>query len=221
MKTVVFDLDGTLIDSAPDIHAACEKMLLQEGRRPLPLETVRSFIGNGVPKLVERVIEASGLAGEELPRLTADFLSHYEAAPSALTTVYPGARSLLRELKARGYGVGLCTNKPEAPTRAILRDLDLERYFDAIVGGDTLQRRKPDPAPLLRVFEQLGATGRLYVGDSEVDAETAQRANLPFALYLPGYRRVAAGDLPHAHAFDDFSQLSGDVDRLLASEVSA
>lgn len=208
---VVFDLDGTLIDSAPDIHATANAVLAAEGMGALDLPTVRGFIGHGVPHLVTRLLGAHGIADEaRAARMVAAFAPIYEQAVG-LTTVYPGAAEALAALRARGHVLGLCTNKPVAPARAVLRHLGLLEFFAAIVGGDSAPRRKPDPAPLRMAIAACGDGPALYVGDSEVDAETARAAGVPLILYTKGYRRTPAEDLPHVAAFDDFVALPGIV----------
>lgn len=207
MTAIVFDLDGTLIDSAPDIRAAANRMLRGEGREPLDLPTIISFIGNGLPRLVEQVMRVRGLDMGEHARLTQATLDHYSRAATDLTRPYPGMVAALERLRAQGCALGICTNKPEAPARAILRDLGLDGLFDAVVGGDTLAVRKPDPDPLHRAFAALGGAARLYVGDSEVDAETARRAGVPFLLFTEGYRKVPPEALVHRARFSDFAAL--------------
>lgn len=207
MTAIVFDLDGTLIDSAPDIRAAANRMLEGEGQPPLDLATIISFIGNGLPKLVERVIGARGLDMADHDRLTGVTLDHYSRAASDLTVAYPGMAAALDRLRGVGHVLGICTNKPEAPARDILRDMDLARYFDAVIGGDSLAVKKPDPAPLRRTFEMLGKGPGLYVGDSEVDAETARNAGVPFLLFTEGYRKSPIAALPHRARFSDFADL--------------
>lgn len=203
---IVFDLDGTLIDSAPDLARAANAVLAEEGCAPLDLAEVVSFIGNGVPRLVELVAGARGLAGG--PDMVARFMAHYNAAPVGLTRPYPGVVPALEALLAAGHMMGICTNKPEAPAREILGALGLERFFDAVLGGDSLDARKPDPRPLTHVVAQLGGTRALYVGDSEVDAETADRAGVPFLLFSEGYRKGPAEAMVHRAAFSDFSELA-------------
>lgn len=210
MRAIVFDLDGTLIDSAPDIHAASAKMLAGAGRPPLSLPTVRSFIGRGVPVLIRRIMAATGLPEDEAvhSKLVADFTAHYAAAPAARTALYPGCAAVLDTLAHSGFALGICTNKPEAATRAILAHFGLDRLFGAIVGGDSLPERKPHPAPLTASFARLGADARLYVGDSEVDGETAARAGVAFALFTEGYRQAPVDDVPHAYAFSDYGNFA-------------
>lgn len=213
---IVFDLDGTLIDSAPDIHAAANLMLAGEGAASLDLKTVTSFIGNGLPKLVERAMRARGIAMSEHARLDKVMLDFYDRDPATLTRLYPGLDSLLPGLKAAGHRLGVCTNKPEAPTRTILDVFGITELFDVIIGGDTLPVKKPDPAPLKAAFEALGEGARLYVGDSEVDAECAERAGVPIALFTEGYRKVPVDELTHAYAFADFGDLAGIVQKHFA-----
>lgn len=207
VTTVVFDLDGTLIDSAPDIRAAANRMLADQGLAPLDLPTIISFVGNGLPKLVERVMQARGLDMSDHARLTAETLAHYNTATSELSQLYPGAREALEQLAARGYAMGLCTNKPEAPARHILDHFGLSHLFPVVIGGDTLAVKKPDPAHLLRTFDQLPAGPCVFVGDSEVDAETAHRAGVPFLLFTEGYRKTPAEALPQTARFSDFTAL--------------
>ncbi len=207
MSAIVFDLDGTLIDSAPDIRAAANKMLEEQGLEPLDLPTIVSFIGNGLPKLVERVMNARGIDLAEHSRLTEITLTHYNAASSDLSVLYPGVMNCLNALKEKGHSMAVCTNKPEEPARAILEDMGLMPFFDAVIGGDSLDVKKPDAKPLSEAFRQLGTSGGLYVGDSEVDAETAVNAAQRFALFTEGYRKTPVAQVPHDYQFSDFSQL--------------
>jgi len=206
---LIFDLDGTLIDSAPDIRAAVNRMLAGEGLEPLDLPTVTDFVGNGMPKLVERVMAVKGIDPARHKALTQVTLDHYNAAPSALTRPYPGVPQALAALEAAGHRLALCTNKPEAPARAILADLGLARHFPVVIGGDTLPMRKPDPAPALECVKAMGGGDAAFIGDSEVDAETAEAAGLPFYLFTEGYRKSPVSALPHRAAFSDFAALPG------------
>ncbi|MBU2961676.1 phosphoglycolate phosphatase [Citreicella sp. C3M06] len=221
MKAVIFDLDGTLIDSAPDLHIATNRVLTEEGLPEISFGQLRGFIGKGAGVLISRVMEAVGLGDDasEHARLLARFMQHYEGEPKN-TVLYPGVIDALARLEAMGYTMGLCTNKPEAPTRIALRHFGLDRYFVQVASGDTLPQRKPDPAPLTHVLRALGADCALYVGDSEVDAETAQAAAMPIALYTEGYRKTALAELPPAYAFDHWDRLPEIVHRHFA-EVSA
>ncbi|MCB2116290.1 MAG: phosphoglycolate phosphatase [Rhodobacteraceae bacterium] len=206
MARIVFDLDGTLIDSAPDIHAAVALTLGEEGRAPLSPETILSFVGNGLPHLVGLVIGAAGLDPARHADLTARTLAHYNAVSGQRTVPYPGVAAALAALAAAGHALGICTNKPEAPARHILAFLGLGP-FDVVVGGDSLAARKPDPAPLHAALAALAPGPAIFVGDSEIDAETAERAGVLFLLFTEGYRKAPVADLPHAARFSDFAEL--------------
>ena len=205
---LVFDLDGTLIDSAPQIHAAANSVFEAKGLPPFPQETVRGFIGNGVGILVQRL-----MAHQRLPEdaklhaeLVARFIGIYEEAFD-LTALYPCVSTALTMLADLGHRLAICTNKPEGPTRAVLRHFGLLPLFPVIVGGDTLPQRKPDPAPLHAAIAATGGAKALFIGDSEVDSETATAARVPFALYTGGYRKAAPEALNAKLIFDDHAAL--------------
>jgi phosphoglycolate phosphatase len=211
--TIVFDLDGTLVDTAPDINAIANKVLGTEGAAPISLADTRSFIGNGTGVFVERMaaLRNIGEDAERLARMKLQFEDVYTTA-CEFSQLYPGVRDMLNTLKADGNMLGVCTNKPIAPTHFLLDQFAITGLFGVVLGGDSLPERKPDPTPLLHVFDALGAgQNRLYVGDSEVDAETAQRARTPFVLYTKGYRKTPAQQLYHTHLMDDFADLAGIV----------
>jgi phosphoglycolate phosphatase len=205
-RGIVFDLDGTLIDSLPDIAAAANALLKDHGFAPLPQSQIGSFVGMGERVFLERLIAATALDVADYDALMTQFITHYKAS-TGLTTVFPGALEAVKALKAEGYRLGICTNKPGVPLAAVLDALDLSKWFDVIIAGDTLLVRKPDPAPLRLAFERMGATMGVYVGDSDVDAETAQRAGVPFAFFTEGIRTKPVEDIPHDRAFDRFEDL--------------
>lgn len=207
-RAVIFDLDGTLVDSAPDIHAAANRVMEKHGLAPFDLDQARGFVGHGAEVFIERCLSARGVA--DRPGLKAqaleDFLGIYEDAVN-LTQPYPGVVTALERLAREGFVLGICTNKPCAPARAVLRHLGMEGYFPVLVGGDSMPVRKPDPAPLLFAMRDLAAADVIYVGDSEVDAETSARAEVPFALFTEGYRKAPLSELPHDAAFARFDDL--------------
>lgn len=214
VRAVIFDLDGTLVDSAPDIHWAVNEVLEMDGLAPLSLETVRGFVGGGVPLLIERVMGACDVPKERFDAYVAVFMKVYEECPAGLGVHYDGVESALDALWP--MPLGLCTNKPFGPTRGVLAHFGWTERFGVIVAGDTLPVRKPDPAPLHLAVERIGG-GAVFVGDSEVDAETAARAGVPFLLFTGGYRKAPIEALPHLAAFDhwrDFPALLRRVARL-------
>lgn len=206
MTSIIFDLDGTLIDSAPDLHAAANKMLAKLGHPSLSRETIVSFIGNGVPKLVERSLKVFGIPSTK--EAEDMFRSFYAADPFTHSAPYPGVVTCLESLKSKGFKLGVCTNKPEEPARIILDGLNLTQFFDVIVGGDTYPSLKPDPAPLLGCAQKLNSHPALYVGDSETDALTATNAKMAFALYSGGYRNSSTDEMAHNFLFDHFDQFT-------------
>ncbi|MFO1203581.1 MAG: phosphoglycolate phosphatase [Tabrizicola sp.] len=208
--SLVFDLDGTLIDSAPDIHAAANKVFGAKGLPPFSFETVRGFIGNGVGVLVSRLLAHQGLegSGQLHTALVGEFVKIYEEAFD-LTSLYPGTMLALEALSNSGHALAICTNKPFAPTQAALRHFGLDRFFPVVIGGDSLPQRKPDPAPLRAAIAALPPYKTLFVGDSEVDAETARAAAVPLGLFTGGYRKTPAEDLGAKLVFDDHAALPG------------
>lgn len=209
MTALIFDLDGTLVDSAPDIHAAVARMLAEEDAAPLSLQQVRSFIGNGVPALIARVMAARGESPDEFraAELAFRFLRQYEAVPVELTTAFPGAMEALAALAAEGHRIGLCTNKPAGAAHQVLAAFGIDHLFTVVHGGDTLAERKPRPEPLHATLSALGGGSAVYIGDSEVDAAAALAAGMPLLLYTGGYRKTPIEDLPHLAAFDHFNEL--------------
>lgn len=207
IKAIVFDLDGTLIHSALDLHYAANEMLRALGRAPLDLATVISFIGNGVPKLVVRCLEATdGATADVEAQARALFMQTYSANMTRHTVLYPGVRTALDDFAERGIAMGVCTNKPTAPAQAICDALDLSRYFKIILGAGPEHPRKPDSAPLLACLAALECRPdqSVYVGDSRVDYETSRNANVPFKLFTSGYLKGALPSLAKADRFDDW-----------------
>lgn len=208
VPALVFDLDGTLIDSAPQIHAAVSKAFRTKGLPDIAFETVKGFIGNGVGVLVARLLGHVGqnAAGDLHAEMVRDFVKIYEEAHD-LTTLYPGVAEVLTQLQGAGHPMGICTNKPEGPARAVLRHFKLDTAFDVVIGGDTLPERKPHPAPVHAAFAALRPGKRIFVGDSEVDAETARAAGVSLALFTGGYRKAPAESLGARIIFDHHDAL--------------
>lgn len=207
MKAVLFDLDGTLAHSAPDLHAAGNALLDERGLPPIDLPALIGFVGEGVPKLVARILAHHGADAD--PSAIDRFRDLYDAEGHARTALYPGVAEALMVLRGRGLRLGVCTNKPERPARELLGLLGAADWFDAVVGGDTLPVRKPDAAPLRLAAERCDADtdSCLYVGDSETDALTAKNAGAPFLLFTNGYRKAPVAEIPHRAAFQAFADL--------------
>ena len=206
LRAVIFDLDGTLVDSAPSIHRAVARMM-ESLDLPVPdLPTVIGFIGNGVPTLIERCMTWA----EAGPRPEAEpvFRAIYDADPITGVEVFEGVQALLSALRQQDVKTALCTNKPEAPTRTLVEGLRLGP-FDVIVGGDTLPLRKPDPAPLLHALMALGVTREeaVYVGDSAIDWQTARAAQVPYLHLDGGYQNGTLDGLDPARCLPDMAAL--------------
>ncbi|WP_420348232.1 phosphoglycolate phosphatase [Pelagibius sp.] len=221
VEAVIFDLDGTLVDSAPDIHTAAAKLLTERGHASPDLSTVKGFVGNGVAALVERLLDWAGETQDATARQAATLRFHqiYQASPAALSRPFDSVPQTLQSLAGAGYRLGLCTNKPLAPARAVLAQLGLADPIEAVVGGDSLPVRKPDAEPLLHVARALGASPEaiVYVGDSEVDSATAQAAGIAFALFTEGYRKSPPEQIPHHARFAHFAELQALLERFPAS----
>lgn len=210
LTTVVFDLDGTLVDSAADLLSAVNCVLDELRLAPLGFAEFRRMFGEGVSKLMARALAARHSTAEPAAAL-GRFLEHYARKLTTSTRPYPGTERTLQTLKARGLQLAVCTNKPTELSRALLAELRLDGYFTLVLGGDALPYRKPDVRVLLEVLTRLGASAvsSLFIGDSEIDAEMAQAADVPFVLMTHGYARGPVADIHCLTALDHFDQLSG------------
>ncbi len=213
-RAVVFDLDGTLVDSAADLMHASNALLAELGRPPVDLPAVRSFIGDGAAKLVERILAATGdlPEPEETAAHVRRFLAIYEADPSSHSALYPGVADTLKALAGAGLTLGICTNKPMVATGRLLADLGIADLFAAVVGGDSFPSRKPSPEPVLGLLDRMGVRPEdtAFVGDNEHDVAAARAAGLARVLVLRyGYARVPLDSLPHDGILERFGDLTG------------
>ncbi|KGJ16515.1 phosphoglycolate phosphatase [Paracoccus sanguinis] len=209
MSAVVFDLDGTLVDSAPDMHAAMNRVLAARGQAPLSLDRVRGFVGDGVPMLVRRTMAAVGAEEAGFDDWHGDYLTRYGAEVCLLTRPYPRVLDALDAVSGAGSRLGICTNKPQRLAEALVAALGLSGRFDALVGGDTRFGRKPAPEGLREVVRRLGGGPAVMVGDSRADAQAARAAGLPVLLYTGGYRSHSVEEIAPDATFDDWSELPG------------
>jgi phosphoglycolate phosphatase len=208
-EAVLFDLDGTLVDSASDIAEALNRSLEALGHARVAEATVRGWIGEGVRQLVATGLRHAG-DGRPPASVMEDFMVHYRACLLRSPVLYPGVVEGLAQLHGRGVPMAICTNKPQALVPPLLQHLGIDGFFAAIVGGDSLPQRKPDPAPLLHLADVLGVVPQrcLMVGDSATDRDAAVAAGMPVALVRYGYPRQL--DLESAGAIallDDLRQL--------------
>lgn len=211
LGAVVFDLDGTLIDSADDLGAAANRLLAREGRRPLEAGEVRRFIGDGTRVFVDRAWSATGtgVAGAELDDLARRFIAEYESDVAGLTRPYPGAAETLATLKRAGLRLGVCTNKPQAPAEQVIAALGLGAWVDMIAGGDRFAYRKPDPRHLLSALELLGVApaNAVMVGDNEHDMAVAHGAGTGAVLVSYGYARTPLAEIEADARIDTLAEL--------------
>jgi phosphoglycolate phosphatase len=193
ISAVAFDLDGTLVDTLPDLHEAANRMLAGIGREPATAPVVRTYVGDGVDRLVKRLLTAD-LDGEPAPAVfepaLAAFREHYAELLTCASRPFPGVLKTLETLRGRGFRLAVVTNKPERFTLPLLRGLGMERYFDLVIGGDSLPRKKPDALPLTHCAGTFGISQArlLMVGDSVVDVGAARAAGSPVFCVPYGYR---------------------------------
>ncbi len=215
MRAVLFDLDGTLIDSLPDVTAAANAVLRKRDLPVLDEAVVAGIVGHGERVFMDRLIGATELDASERDALMEVFLHHYREE-ARHTRLMHGARTALAALKDQDVPLGLVTNKPRVPLEATMAAAELEPFFGVVIAGDDLPRRKPDPLPLVHAMERLGCETCIYVGDSEVDGATAEAAGVTFVLYTEGIRTVPVHDIPHEIAFNDFGMLPAICRRLMS-----
>ena len=210
-RAVIFDLDGTLVDTAPDLMAATNHVLALLRRRPITMPEVRTFVGRGARILIERGVAATGDAIDEasLTYYHAEFLRHYEGHTADRSEIFPGVVALLKRLADSGIKAGVCTNKPEDLSRLLLDTLDLSRFFGAVVGPDTIGIAKPNAAPYLEAVRRLGVEPQhsIMVGDSDVDILTARAAKVPVIAVTFGYTAKPVAEFGPDYLVSHFDEI--------------
>ncbi len=190
MRAIVFDLDGTLIDSLPDLAASVNMVLATHGLPPLPHPQIEKMIGDGAKMLVTRAFAASGAEMTEAD-LTL-FIDHYTAHAADQTAPYPGIEAALQDLREAGHKLAVCTNKPAAAAREVLAALNLDHYFTTITGGDSTPYRKPDPRHLAATLAALGTTDAVMIGDHHNDMAAAAGCQIPAIHAAWGYGQATS-----------------------------
>ncbi|MBV9560806.1 MAG: HAD-IA family hydrolase [Bradyrhizobium sp.] len=218
--TIVFDLDGTLVDTAPDLISALNHVLAREGLPPVPLASARNMIGAGARRLLERGLELEGrvVSVADLDRLTADFIAFYADHIADASRPFEGLEIALDELSSRGYRLAVCTNKLEWLSKLLLDRLELSERFAAICGADTFGVSKPEPAILQQTV--VRASGKLssaiMVGDAGTDIGVARRARVPVIGVSFGYTDVPIAELKPDRLIHHMKELPLAVEELLA-----
>ena len=218
-RTIVFDLDGTLVDTAPDLINALNFVLDREGLPPVPLHSARNMIGAGARRLIERGLELEGRSAglEDITRLTSDFIDYYAAHIADVSRPFEGLEGALDDLSAQGYRFAVCTNKLEWLSKLLLDQLGLSSRFSAICGADTFGVSKPDPAILRQSVARSGAqlSSAIMVGDAGPDIGVARRAGVPVIGVGFGYTDVPIADLKPDRLINHMSELPAAVESLM------
>ena len=222
--TIVFDLDGTLVDTAPDLISALNYVLEREGLPAVPLASARNMIGAGARKLIERALEAEGrtISVADLDRLTGDFIAYYAAHIADASRPFEGLEAALDDLAAGGYRLAVCTNKLEWLSKLLLDRLQLSNRFAAICGADTFGVSKPDPAMLQQTVARAGGNlaSTIMVGDAGTDIGVARRAGVPVIGVSFGYTDVPIAELKPDRLIHHMRDLGDAVAALLSLQIS-
>jgi phosphoglycolate phosphatase len=224
-RTVVFDLDGTLVDTAPDLINALNHVLEREGMPPVPLASARNMIGAGARRLIERGLELEGrnLGLDDITRLTGDFIDYYAAHIADSSRPFEGLEAALDDLDTLGYRFAVCTNKLEWLSKLLLDRLGLSSRFSAICGADTFGISKPDPAILRQTVLRAGGelSSSIMVGDAGPDIGVARRAGVPVIGVEFGYTEVPIADLKPDRLINHMRQLPAAVQVLMRLRESS
>lgn len=222
-RIVVFDLDGTLVDTAPDLINALNYVLDREGLPPVPLHAARNMIGQGARRLIERGLEVEGRAAgvDDITRLTQDFIDYYAAHIAEVSRPFEGLETALDDLAARGFRFAVCTNKLEWLSKLLLDQLTLSARFAAICGADTFGVSKPDPVFLRETIARAGGhpSAAIMVGDAGPDVGVARRAGIPVIGVGFGYTEVPIAELKPDRLIHHMRDLPAAVDSLMSPKI--
>lgn len=217
---VVFDLDGTLVDTAPDLVSALNFVLQREGLPLVPMASARTMIGAGARKLIERGLELDDrvMSARDIDRLTKDFISYYQDHIADASRPFDGLFAALDELEGRGFKFAVCTNKLEGLSKLLLEKLEMTKRFAAICGADTFGVSKPDPAILRQTVARAGGnlSASIMVGDAGPDVGVARRAGIPVIGVTFGYTETPIADLKPDVVIGHMQELPGAIDNLSA-----
>ena len=206
--TIIFDLDGTLVDSADDLTASLNHALSVLGRPPIDPSGVRAMVGHGARKLLERGLAATGDVSPELIEAgVAPFLDYYGANIAVHSGPFEGVEEALTSLDAQGLRLAVCTNKPVALAQQLVGELGWQKRFRAVLGADSRPYRKPDPRHLTETLAEAGGNRAIFVGDSRTDADTAIAARVPLVLVSFGYSTEPVELLGADHVIGHFAEL--------------
>lgn len=213
---IVFDLDGTLVDTAPDLIGGLNAAMTAEGLPAVPVEKAKDLVGAGVRALVERglALHKKQVTPSRFNELMDIFLDYYSKNIARTSRPYPGVLDELLDLQSQGWRFAVCTNKLESYSRLLLRDLKMTHWFDAVCGGDTFAFKKPDPRHLLETIAKAGGGDAIMVGDSRTDVDTARAAGVPIIGVTFGYTDVPMKDLKPDATIDHFSEFAAALHRL-------
>jgi phosphoglycolate phosphatase len=216
VEKILFDLDGTLVDTAPDLHAATNHVLTHVGRSKISLDTVRHLVGQGAKKLMELGLEATGgVDDHDIDKLLPVFLDYYQENIAGGSVFYPNVVETLSSLRERGFQIAICTNKPVELAKQLMTALNVTEYFDTIIGGDSFPYRKPDPRHIHDTIAELEGDGpALMIGDSNFDIGAAIAAKIPSIAVSYGYSDIAASELGADITIEDFADINTLVERV-------
>ncbi len=219
VEALIFDLDGTLVDTAPDLLLATNHALSLIERTPVTMEQLRTYVGHGAMNLIERGASASGdpVDPATLKKLHGAFLDYYGENIAVSSLMFEGLDELIEQASLSGLKLGVCTNKLERFSIKLLTELGIMTHFDAVVGGDTMPVMKPDPAPYLEVARRLGVDVKdtLMFGDSETDIRTAQNAGVPVIAVTFGYTAKPVSTFDPTHIISHYDEAWPLVERYL------